>query len=160
MATRFQYVLELPKAPADVFQTLTSSDRSDSKVIGKISWSGEPWQAGSERILEMLYPIHSTHKQKVLALVPNRLIDVISHGLGYTNHTQIFLREIGNTTTELKYVIDIEGGLPLIGMFIGEFVKRFMEVYLAEITERCGVSGSIPPNDADQRREPGSADQG
>jgi hypothetical protein len=158
MPSRFQYVFELPVRPPEVFRAITQ-ENPPSKVFGKSEWSGEPWKAGSERTLEMLYPVHSTHKQKVVAIVPDKLIDVLSHGLGHTKNTQIFLREIGSGTTEVKFLIDIEAGLPLLGMFLGEFVKGFMKVYLEELRERCGVSRGIPLDDPDQSRESSGADQ-
>jgi|SRR6185436_2524863 hypothetical protein len=157
MPKRFQYVFELPRRPADVFRAITEQEPR-SKVFGNITWSGEPWKVGSERTLELLYPIHSTHKQRVVAVIPDKLIDVLSHGLGHTKNTQIFLREIGSGTTEVKFVIDIEAGLPLMGMFLGEFVKLFMKEYLAELRERCGGSSSVPLDDADRSRESRSAD--
>jgi hypothetical protein len=87
----------------------------------------------------MLWPLHSKHQQRVLAAIPNQCLEVISHGFGYTNHTQILLTEAPLSRTTVHFKIDIAGKLPLVGTAIGQVVKRFMEVYLEELKTHCGM---------------------
>jgi hypothetical protein len=141
MPQSFEYFVELPCEPRRAFQLLAAPDGwKESKVLGRIEWTeGKPWQAGSRRQIEMLWPLHSKHQQRVLAVIPDRCLEVISHGFGYTNHTQILLSEAPLGRTNVRFKIDIAGKLPLMGTAIGQVVKRFMEVYLEELRTRCRI---------------------
>jgi hypothetical protein len=138
MPIHYDYSLDLPCDPRRVYEVITNWH--NSQLLGEDQWiEGKPWRPGSTRVVEMLSPIRSTHKQKVLVAVPGERLEVISHGLGYTMQTRILMEEAPLGRTELRFVIDIEGSLPLIGMTIGELVKRFMTKYLEEIRARCQV---------------------
>ena len=138
MATHYEYAIDLPCEPRRVYEVITN--RKTSQLFGEDQWiDGKPWQLGSTRVVEMLWPIRSTHKQKVLTAIPGERLEVISHGLGYTMQTRMLMENAPLGRTELRFVIDIEGGMPLIGMTIGELVKRFMTKYLEEIRARCQV---------------------
>ncbi|HSE48750.1 MAG TPA: hypothetical protein VLA96_06030 [Terriglobales bacterium] len=147
MPRHFDYSLDVPCSPADAYDRITSSDAwQGSEVYGKIQWvQGEPWQPDSVREVETLVPFRAQHKQRVLAAHPGRVIDIMSHGMGYTNHTQILLEpsrgDAAGATgggTHIQYVIDIEGSLPLPGSLIDDFVHRFMDAYLPELKKLCG----------------------
>lgn len=140
MPRHFEYALDVSCPPAEAYERITSSDAwQGSQVYAKIKWvEGEPWQPDSVREVETLVPFRAQHRQRVLAAQPGRVIDIVSHGMGYTNHTQIFLeRSLAGAGTQIKYVIDIEGSLPLPGSLIDDFVHRFMDVYLPELKRLC-----------------------
>jgi len=139
MPKHFEYSILLSSKPEEVFRLITDRRYSgNSKVLRDIDWKdGAPWQRGSTRISEALVPFHSVHTQRVLARRENELLELISHGFGYTMHLEIVLRPspLGDGT-EIDYLIDVEGTLPLLfGFVIDEFVSRFMEAYLAELLQ-------------------------
>jgi hypothetical protein len=141
MPKHFEYSVLLSSNPEEVFRILTDRRYTgNSKVLRDVGWKdGPPWQPGSTRIAETFVPFHSVHTQRVLARRDNELLEVISHGFGYTMHLEIVLRRASLTEgTEVDYLIDIEGKLPLLfGFVIEEFVSRFMEAYLAELIQVC-----------------------
>jgi hypothetical protein len=138
MPKHFEYSILLSPAPQDVFRIITDRRYSgSSKVLRDIEWTGgSPWQVGSSRIVETLVPFRSVHTQRVLTRRDNELLELISHGFGYTMHLEIVLRKAMGGGTEVDYRFDIEGKLPLLfGFAIEEFVSRFMEAYLAELIQ-------------------------
>jgi hypothetical protein len=139
MPRHFEYTLDVPCSPDAAYERITSSGAwQGSQVYGKLQWlEGEPWQPDSVREVETLVPFRAQHRQRVLAAQPGRLIDIMSHGMGYTNHTQIFLEPGLAGGTAIKYVIDIEGSLSLPGSLIDDFVHRFMAAYLPELKRLC-----------------------
>jgi hypothetical protein len=139
MLKHFEYSIQLPAQPSEVFRVLTDTSRwRHSRIYGEIAWQGEPWRIGSTRVIETLVPFHARHRQKVLALRQDELLSVLSHGFGYTNHTQIVLTRMALGGTEARYLIDIEGTLPLLfGFVIEEFVARFMDAYIPELKRLC-----------------------
>lgn len=141
MPKHFEYSVLLSSKPEDVFALITDRRYSaNSKVLRDVEWKGgAAWQPGSTRIVETLVPFHSVHTQRVLARRDNELLELISHGFGYTMHLEIVLRRsLLAAGTEVDYLIDIEGKLPLLfGFVIEEFVSRFMEAYLAELIQVC-----------------------
>jgi Polyketide cyclase / dehydrase and lipid transport len=143
MPKHFEYSLLLSCRPETVFGVLTDPWLSaTSNVLRDVEWKdGAPWQQGSTRIAETLVPFRSRHTQRVLARRENELLEVISHGFGYTMHTQIGLTRLQVVPgTEVHYDIDIEGKLPLLfGFAIEEFVSRFMEAHFAELKRLCQV---------------------
>jgi hypothetical protein len=139
MPKHFEYSILLSSKPEEVFRLITDRRYSaNSRVLRDIDWKdGAPWQRGSTRIAETLVPFHSVHTQRVLARRENELLELISHGFGYTMLLEIVLRPspLGDGTV-VDYLIDIEGKLPLLfGFVIDEFVSRFMEAYLAELLQ-------------------------
>jgi len=152
MPRHFDYALDVPCTPEQAYERITSSDAwQASQVYGKMRWlEGEPWRPDSIREVETLVPFRAQHKQRVLAAQPGRLIDIMSHGMGYTNHTQIFLeRSLAGGGTHIRYVIDVEGSLPLPGSLIDDFVHRFMDAYLPELKRLC--EDDSPQMNADKR---------
>jgi len=141
MPKHFEYSVLLSFKPDEVFRIITDPRYSgNSKVLRDLEWNdGPPWQAGSSRVVEALVPFHSVHTQRVLARRDNELLELISHGFGYTMHLEIVLkRSVLSEGTEVDYIFDIEGKLPLLfGFAIEEFVSRFMEAYLAELIQIC-----------------------
>jgi hypothetical protein len=145
MPKHFEYLIQFAATPSEIFRVLTDTARwRHSKIYGDIEWTGQPWSVGSTRTVETLVPFHARH-QKVLAVHENELLSVLSHGFGYTNHTQIVLKRLPTTGTEVLYLIDIEGKLPLLfGFVIEEFVARFMESYVPELRRLCGENVVSP----------------
>ncbi len=139
MPKHFEYSILLSSKPEEVFRLITDRRYSgNSKVLRDVEWrGGAPWQLGSTRVAETLVPFHSVHAQRVLTRRENTLLELISHGFGYTMYLEIVLRPSGlGEGTEVDYLIDIEGTLPLLfGFVIEEFVSRFMEAYLAELLQ-------------------------
>ena len=144
MLHRFEYSLRLSRPRKEVFRILTDSEKwRNSRVYGDIRWVlGEPWAVDSLREVETLIPMRALHTQKVAAFRPNEALEVISHGFGYTNYTQIrFTDAISGGGTEVRIVSDIEGTLPTPGFVLEDFVAHFMEVYLAEVKRLCEPAG-------------------
>ena len=139
MPKHFEYSLQFAAAPAEVFRVLTDTDRwRNSRVYGDIQWKGKPWAVGSTREVETLVPFHAHHEQRVLAVRQDEVLSVLSHGFGYTNHVQVILKLSPTGGTEVLYLVDIEGKLPLLfGFVIEEFVERFMEVYIPQLKSFC-----------------------
>src|ERR1041384_8204807 len=111
MPRHFDFAFDVPCSPELAYERITSSEAwQGSEVYGKIRWvEGQPWQPDSVREVETLVPFRAQHRQRVLAAQPGLLIDIVSHGMGYTNHTQILLEKslADGAGTHIKYVIDI-----------------------------------------------------
>src|SRR5437762_3264425 len=110
MPKRYEYALEVAISPARVYEVLTDIDRwRASKVYGAIRWvEGTPWQPDSVRMVETLVPFRARHRQRILKTTPGELVEVLSHGMGYTNHTQILLAPTDAGGASIRYLIDIE----------------------------------------------------
>lgn len=141
MPQRFEFFLRLSRPRSEVFRILTDGESwRGSRVYGEMRWvQGRPWEVDSVREVETLAPVRARHTQRVAAFEQDRLIEVISHGFGYTNYVQLlFTDAIASGGTEFHVVSDIEGTLPLLfGFVLEDYVARFMEVYLAEVKRLC-----------------------
>lgn len=139
MPKQFEYTIELPLAPPAVFRLLTDSARwRGSRLYGNIRWlDGEPWQPGSTREVETLLPYHRRHRQRVLANRENELLEVMSHGFGYSNHIQLLLRPSPQGGTTLRVLNLVEGFLPMLFGSLEEFMQKFVEAWERELRRMC-----------------------
>lgn len=140
MPRNFEYALELPQSPEIVFRVLTDSVRwRHSKMFGDIRWTeGAPWKPGSVREVETLVPIPARHRQRILAVHQNELLELISYGFGYTDHVQLQLRLTPAGGTRLRISNLIEGELPLgDGVVLETYMARILETYQEELRRLC-----------------------
>jgi hypothetical protein len=144
MAKHFEYVLQLPAAPERIFRVLTDTESwRRTKVYDDVRWvKGEPWQVDSEREVETALPFRSRHRQRVLEYRPGECLGILSHGFGYTMQTEILLeRGMDSGGTEVRYLIDVYGAMPLLfGFAIEDFVERFMKAHMSELTRLCAAA--------------------
>ena len=140
MPKHLEYSAKVACTPAQAFRIMTDTERwRCSLVYGDIVWTqGEPWQPGSIRRAETLVPFRATHTQKILDYRKDEMVEMLGHGMGYLNQTQVTVKPGVEGGTEVRFSIDLEGNMALMfGMVIEEFVRRFMEVYIAELTRFC-----------------------
>jgi uncharacterized protein YndB with AHSA1/START domain len=140
MPKSFEYALELPQPPETVFRVLTDSARwRHTRLYGDIRWTeGEPWTPGSVREVESLVPYPARHRQRVLAVHRNELLELISYGFGYTNHVQLALTLTPGGGTKLRITNLVEGDLPLgDGVVLETYMERFVATYREELRRLC-----------------------
>ena len=144
MAKTFEHTVELPLAPPAVFRLLTDTARwRHSKLYGDIRWiDGEPWQPGSTREVETLLPYHRRHRQRVLARRENELLEVASHGFGYTNNVQLALAPSPQGGTTLRVTNRVEGTLPMLFLNLDMYMAKIMEAWTEEMQRLCAEEAS------------------
>ena len=144
MPKTYEYTVELPLEPAALFRLLIDSERwRHSKLYGEIRWmEGEPWQPGATREVETLLSYRRKHRQRVLARRENELLELVSHGFGYTNHVQLELRPAPGGGTTLRIVNLVEGFLPLIFGNLDSFMTQIVQAWIEETRRLCAEEQS------------------
>ena len=139
MPKTFEYAVDLPLKPEATFRVLIDSSRwLHSKLYGDIRWvEGEPWQPGSTREVETLLPYRRRHRQRVLARRENELLELMSHGFGYSNHVQLLLRPSPEGGTTLRIVNLVEGFLPLLFGNLDRYMEQIVEAWVEEMRRLC-----------------------
>ena len=139
MAKSFEYTLELPLPPAAVFRILLDTERwRHSRIYGDIRWvEGEPWQVGSTREVETLLPYRRRHRQRVLARRDNELLELMSHGFGYSNHVQLALRPTDEGGTTLRIVNLVEGFLPMLFGTLEAYMEHIVGIWMEDLRRFC-----------------------
>lgn len=112
MATRLEYSVTAKCKPEHVWQKFQKLEEWSwwNRVVGRAKWlNGQPWQKGSEFLMELVYPKRISFRPVILESAPPNKIGWLGKTTGFTGEHWFSFEPQPDGTTLIKTWEDISG---------------------------------------------------
>jgi hypothetical protein len=128
MTNNFTRVFTMGCDASTAYRVYTSDQHwRKSRIYGDITWTGNPWDKGSFRDVEVLLPVPHKRRQIVQTVEPGRFFAILTHGNQYTTQTSLYFKQLSNHVTEVTWNVEIAGDSPDPSMSVEEFMEMFYQ---------------------------------
>jgi len=112
MATRLEYSVTAKCKPEHVWQKFQKLEEWPwwNRVVGRARWlSGQPWEKGSQFLMDLAYPRRISFRPIIIAALPPNRIGWVGKTTGFTGEHWFSFEAQPDGTTLIKTWEDISG---------------------------------------------------
>ena len=124
MATRLEYSVTAKCKPEHVWQKFQKMEEWPwwNRVVGRAKWlSGQPWQKGSQFLMDLVYPRKISFRPVIIESAPPNKVGWVGKTTGFTGEHWFSFEAQPDGTTLIKTWEDISG---LVAALFGSGMKQ------------------------------------